>query len=179
MKIFITLLLFCYTQNIFTQDSKLKYSNDWNYKLTLIEKEFDAFSGIGSYPDCKSIKDCLVYYFARSDSKIEKALERKLKEIAVEFIKNNQVLILTYGTNGEGGLGLENLDKKTKKFEYIFVTVSISCQVGRIPDAIAIFNEESFEYLDSKYGNEWRVSLEKVLTKKGLLSSIIISNDRK
>ena len=95
-----------------------------------------------------------------------------IKSLAKKYIESKQLILLTYGTNGEGGLGYEKLDKSTKKYSYIFVCVSNSCIVGDIPEVIEVFNSVIINHLDDKFGNSWRKDLSKKLTKKNLRNSI-------
>ena len=103
----------------------------------------------------------------------EKAtLTERLKNLSRRYIENGEVLILTYGGNGYGGLGSLNLDNQTKKFQYLFVSVSNSCEVGDLEEGIAAFNEISTEHLTSKYGDLWKKEINRFLRRKGVKEKI-------
>jgi hypothetical protein len=159
------LLLLSYL-NCYSQRDGLKYRNKISYKIELIEKEFNDLIEIKRYPDCNSISKCLFYFYGRMEEDTELILKSRLRELAKRYIDNNQTLILTYGTNGDGGLGVEKLDKKTKKYRCVFVSVNNSCQINKLSEAIQIFNEVSFKHLDSKYGAIWREDINTVLRRK-------------
>lgn len=91
-------------------------------------------------------------------------------ELAHSYTNNNQIILLTYGTNGNGGLGLAKLDNKTKRYDYIFVSVNSSCIIGSLDAAIKAFNQEIKNHLNLKYGKEWQDHLKQVVRKKIRLS---------
>lgn len=161
------LSLLC-SNSIYTQNHTLKYNNNINYKIDLINQKFENLTAIPNCPNCYTIRECLFYFYGKLEPEKEVALLKRIREMAIQSIEKNQVLILTYGTNGEGGLGMEDLDKTTKKFKYLFVSVSNSCQAINLPKVIAAFNEITLKYLDTQYGEVWRESLLKKLRKEGL-----------
>ena len=165
-KLVLCLLVFCFQQGI-AQKSGLKFNNQLDYKLELIEQDITELVEVPNCPNCTSIGGCLLYFQGNLDEEQQNSLFQRLKEMANRFIAKDKVLVLTYGTDGNGGLGWANLDKETKRYNYIFVSVGSSCQVGNVPEAIDIFNETSLKYLDLRYGESWRDHLLEVLKKKG------------
>jgi hypothetical protein len=172
MKQIVFILILIWSQNSYCQSNGLKFRNNLTYKAGLVEKEVKGLTERANCPNCNSIRECIFFFDDKMEQKNKQALTKRIKEIANKFIENNQVLILTSGTNGDGGLGMADLDKRTKKYKYIFVTVSMSCLVGDLSDANKIFNTVSIKHLDSKYDERWRKSLSNVLKKKGIKEKI-------
>lgn len=160
MKKLIFPLLLLSFQILFAQKSELKYNNNLEYKFDLIEKEIKGLTEIQNCPNCQSIKTCIEYFIFGTTKEEKEVLILRMKELARKYIENHEVLLLTYGTNGNGGLGFSNLDKKTKKFEFLFVSVNNSCIIGDLDEAVEAFNEESIKHLNKKYGKSWRKVLK-------------------
>ncbi|WP_207429929.1 hypothetical protein [Sabulibacter ruber] len=86
----------------------------------------------------------------------------RLYLIAQTLIEEKSPVILTTGSNGNGGRGLANLDLITRKYGFIYLTVgSLSCSPSRINVALERFNEVTMAYLNKVNPQGWANDMEK------------------
>lgn len=161
-------ILLVFSLNLIAQEKKIQFKNDFFYKLELLEMEVLGLKKNLHLSKYTTLKDCLQFFEFKmwSNSQDSLMMVDRLEEMARLNSENNKTFLLTYGTNGEGGLGFEKLDKKTKKYNYLFLTVSMDCSPGEIPKAIKIYNSISTSFLNLKYGSLWRLDLEKILIRR-------------
>lgn len=172
-KIYFIVLLFLVPSICMSQNSKLKFKNNYEYKYSLYKEKLPTTFKQEYSISCNSLEDCLQKFQFSSIENNRSELEKAMSNLAKYFIAQKKILVLTYGTNGSGGLGMHKLDKVTKKYDFIFLSVENSCILGNIPYEIKVFNSEVSKYLDAKIGASWKNELIKKLRRKGYKSKKI------
>lgn len=147
--------------------------NNQKYKRSLIKQEFDQVKKIHlrqspadtlRFDDAFSfVENCVKYFeYTEHATPLDSLVLDKLTQIAHLLIAQQTPILLTTGTEGNGGRGYEPLDAITRKYGFVYVTVgNLTCFPFRISTAIRAFNQETMQYLDRMNPIGWKETLEK------------------
>jgi len=137
------------------QISNLKENSAIDSFQTLIHKEYN------------NIINCIDYfgsleYYNTDSQRLNLAIKNRLTELAYIYIKLGLPIILTSGTNGDGGPGGWGLDKKTMGDGFIYASVSSSCIQFEIEYGMESFNKVTYDYLGKACVKKWNRRIHKI-----------------